>query len=160
MILQFFQQLGMKGMFRSSYPEVFLRKGVLKICSKLTGKHQCRSVISIKLLWNFIEITLRHGCSPVNLLHIFRTPFPKNTSEQLLLCMSLGYCKQKFYPTTIRNIFLKFKRNKLEEVFDTFLPVKAIIPKDLFLSTSNLLVANELNLITYKLQRTNNEVFH
>ena len=23
---------------------------------------------------NFIEIILRHGCSPVNLLHIFRTP--------------------------------------------------------------------------------------
>ena len=31
------------------------------------------------------EITLRHGCSPVNLLYIFRIPFPKNTSEQLLL---------------------------------------------------------------------------
>ena len=28
---------------------------------------------------NFIEITLRHGCCPVNLLHIFRTPFIKNT---------------------------------------------------------------------------------
>ena len=28
----------------------------------------------------FIEITLRQRCSPVNLLHIFRTPFPKNTS--------------------------------------------------------------------------------
>ena len=33
----------------------------------------------------FIEITLRHGCSPVNLLHIFRTPFIKNTSGLLLL---------------------------------------------------------------------------
>ena len=31
------------------------------------------------------KITLRHGCSPVNLLRIFRTPFPKNTSEGLLL---------------------------------------------------------------------------
>ena len=31
------------------------------------------------------EIPLRHGCSPVNLLHIFRTPFPKNTSGWLLL---------------------------------------------------------------------------
>ena len=29
--------------------------------------------------------SLRHGCSPVNLLHIFRTPFPKDTSEGLLL---------------------------------------------------------------------------
>ena len=37
------------------------------------------------VLCNFIEIALRHGCSPVNLLHIFRTPFPKNTSGWLLL---------------------------------------------------------------------------
>ena len=35
---------------RSSRPEVFLEKGVLKICSKFTGKDPCRSVISIKLL--------------------------------------------------------------------------------------------------------------
>ena len=33
---------------------------------------------------NFIEITLRHGCSLANLLHILRTPFLKNTSGQLL----------------------------------------------------------------------------
>ena len=33
----------------------------------------------------FIEITFRHGFSPVNLLHIFRIPFPKNTSVWLLL---------------------------------------------------------------------------
>ena len=60
---------------RSSRPEVFLRKEVLKICNNFTGEHPCRSVISIKatLQW--------HGCSPVNLLHIFRTAFPKNTSE-------------------------------------------------------------------------------
>ena len=34
---------------------------------------------------DFIEITLQHGYSPVNLLHIFRTPFSKNTSGRLLL---------------------------------------------------------------------------
>ena len=34
---------------------------------------------------NFIEITHRHGCSPVNLLHVFRISFPKNTSGRLLL---------------------------------------------------------------------------
>ena len=28
---------------------------------------------------NFIEITLQHGFSPVNLFHIFRTRFPRNT---------------------------------------------------------------------------------
>ena len=47
-------------------------KGVQKIRSKFTGEHS-------------VEITLRHGCSLVNLLNIFRTPFPKNTSEELLL---------------------------------------------------------------------------
>ena len=37
---------------------------------------------------NFIEVTLRHGCSPVNLLHIFRTFFLKNTSEWLFLSVA------------------------------------------------------------------------
>ena len=36
---------------------------------------------------NLIEIALLYGCSPVNLLHVFRTPFPKNTSLELLLWM-------------------------------------------------------------------------
>ena len=31
------------------------------------------------------DFTLRHGCYPVNLLHIFRTPLCRNTSEWLLL---------------------------------------------------------------------------
>ena len=46
-------------LFRSSSLEVFLRKGVLKICSKFAEEHTCR----------------RHGYSPVNccifLEHIF-----------------------------------------------------------------------------------------
>ena len=61
------------GKSRSRCSEVFLRKGVLKICSKFIGEYPCRSVISIKLK------------SPANLLHIFRTPFPKNTSGRLRL---------------------------------------------------------------------------
>ena len=40
---------------RSSPPEVFLKKGVLKICSKFTGNHSCWSVISVKLQSNFID---------------------------------------------------------------------------------------------------------
>ena len=51
--------------------EVFLREDVLKIYWKFTGGHPCQRVISIKLL---IEIALRHGCSPANLLYIFRIP--------------------------------------------------------------------------------------
>ena len=39
----------------------------------------------VALLCNFIEIALRHACSPVYLLHIFRTPFPMNPYGRLLL---------------------------------------------------------------------------
>ena len=45
----------------------------------------CGTVILIKLQSNFLEITLRHGYSSVNFLHIFITSFPKNTSGGLLL---------------------------------------------------------------------------
>ena len=78
------QYQGLLLFFRNSCPEVFLGKGLLKICSKFTGEHLSRSAISIKLC-NFIEITLRHRFSPVNLLYIFRTPSPKNISWCLFL---------------------------------------------------------------------------
>ena len=85
---------------RSCHLEKFLGKGVLIICSKFTGEHPCRSAFSIKLLCNFIEIAPRHGCSPVNLLHIFRTPFPKNTLGRLLKRHSkferMRYCNCSF----------------------------------------------------------------
>ena len=38
-----------------------------------------------KIAGNFIKISFWHGCFPVNLLHIFRTPFIKNISGRLLL---------------------------------------------------------------------------
>ena len=60
---------------QKQFPGVPLHKVVLKICSKFPGEHP----------YNFTEITLRHGRSPVNLLHVFRTPFPKNAFDGLLL---------------------------------------------------------------------------
>ena len=80
--------------FRSNPPEALLGKGVLKICSKFSGEYPCQVVISIKLQSNSIEITLQYGCSPVNLLHIFRKTFPENTSGRLLLYLfCLVSCK-------------------------------------------------------------------
>ena len=81
--------IGVLTNLRSSHSWVFLTKLVLKICSKFTGEHPCRSVISIKLQSNFIEIILRHRCSPVNLLDICRTPTLKNMSEELLLWLKM-----------------------------------------------------------------------
>ena len=76
--------------FRSSRPGVLLGKGVLKICSKFTREYPCRRATSVMLQSNFIEITLPHRCSPINLLHIFRATFSSNTSRRLLLCYGTG----------------------------------------------------------------------
>ena len=80
-------EFNLEELFRSNRPEEFLVKGFPKICSKFTGEQPCQSVISIKLRSNFVEITPLHGCSPVNLLHIFRTPFSKNTYGWLFLAI-------------------------------------------------------------------------
>ena len=53
--------------YRSNPSQLFLGKGVVKICSKCTGEHPCRTVISKMLQSNFIV-------NPVNLLQIFGTP--------------------------------------------------------------------------------------
>ena len=96
---------------RSNHPEVFVGKGVLKICSKFTGEHPCRSAMSIKLQSKLIEITLRHGCSPKNLQHIFKTLFLKKTSGRLLLdcffCLSVNFnmfFRTLFLESTSRNL--------------------------------------------------------
>ena len=70
--------------FLSWQKKLIVGKDVLKICSKFKGEHPCQSVMSMKLLCNFIEITLRHGCSPANLLHTSITSFLENTSGELL----------------------------------------------------------------------------
>ena len=120
--------------FRSSLSEVFLEKAVLKICSKFTGEHPCRSVISIKLQSNLIEITLRHGCSAVNLPHVFRTLFTKNgkrftTSWWLLLLLLIRIIGKSFFffnPAPKFTIFIYVDINLLEsnELFSELFPLR------------------------------------
>ena len=61
-----------KTMIRSSQPEVFFDKDVLKIYIKFTGKHSCRSIISIKL-----TSALVFSCK---FAAYFQNTFTKNTS--------------------------------------------------------------------------------
>ena len=70
--------------FRNSRPDVFLVKGVTKNMQKI-DRGTLLPKCDFNLQSNFNEITLRHGCFPVNLLHIFKIPFSKNTSGWLLL---------------------------------------------------------------------------
>ena len=83
---------------------MFLGKNVLKICSKFRGGQLCQSAILLELLRNFIEIALWHGCSPVNLLHIFRTPFLKNTSGRLLLILIFCLYFRIFQPRVMLSL--------------------------------------------------------
>ena len=110
--------------------------GDLKICDKFTAEHPCRNVISLKLLYNFIEITLRHGCSPVNLLHIFRTTFLKNTSEGLLLPWSwlvLSQSIEDHCSSTVNRGLLSTIRNPLSCIycFSVFIFQKIICIREL-----------------------------
>ena len=63
-------------------PEVFSGKGVLKICSKLIGEHSCRSVISVKLLWSVIEITLWHKIKKINVQY---WKYPRSITQASLI---------------------------------------------------------------------------
>ena len=96
--------------FKSSCPEVFLEESVLKISRKFIDR-PCRSMISTRSLHNFIEITLQHECSPVNVLHIFRTPFPKNTSGWLLLNLLLYFNAFKLQISYVVHYYLSFTKS-------------------------------------------------
>ena len=78
-------------------------RGILKKrCSEKMQQIYSRTPMP-KLLCHFIEIALQHESSPVNLLHIFRTTFSKNTSVWLLLncdSASLSLSDWSFSPQT------------------------------------------------------------
>ena len=62
------------------------------------------------LAFYFIEITLWHGYSPVNLLRIFRTLFPKNTSGWLLLLWALNWFLTHYSP--VSHFYTPWKRQE------------------------------------------------
>ena len=95
--------------YRSSPPEVFSGKGALKICSKFT-ENRCRSVISMNLHCNFIEITLRHGFPSVNLLY---TVFTERLFSTTRLC---GYfCSENPEKSICQSLFF----NKVAGIRDS-----------------------------------------
>ena len=60
---------------------------------------------------NFIEMELQHECSPVNLLHIFRTPFLKNTPEWMVMHYEINFYSAELFECAINfkfylNIFI------------------------------------------------------
>ena len=61
---------------RSSRPEVFSKKGVLRNFTKFTGNHQCQSLTSCKpQAVTLLKKKLWHRCFPMNFVKFLRTPF-------------------------------------------------------------------------------------
>ena len=67
-----------------------------------------------------IEIALRHRCSPVNLLHIFRTPFPRKTSGRLLLLLPKAVAQSCFVKKVFLKICSKFTYRKTPAITSFF----------------------------------------
>ena len=58
----------LSSVLRSSRPEVFCKKGVLRNFAKFAGKHLCQTLL-------FNKRRLWHRCFPVNFVKFLRTPF-------------------------------------------------------------------------------------
>ena len=90
---------------------MFLGKGLLKICSKFTREHPCRSAISIKLQSNFIEIALPHVRSSVILVRIFRRCTHGTQLLQLkgadIFCVINSMCRVVYLIYIITSNFLR-----------------------------------------------------
>ena len=73
---------------RSSHPEVFCKKGILRNFAKFTGKHLCRS-----LFLNKVAGLRQWCCLPVNFAKFLRTPFIIEHLWWLLLTVRLSLLK-------------------------------------------------------------------
>ena len=61
---------------RSSHPELFCPKGILKKFTKFTGKHLCQNIFLNKIAGRpatLLNTILRHRCFPVNFGKLLRT---------------------------------------------------------------------------------------
>ena len=81
------------GWIRLIYPssEVAIQRcSYKKVLWKYAENLQENTHTEVRFQWScFFQPPPRHGCSPLNLLYIFRTTFPKNTSGPLLVPLSI-----------------------------------------------------------------------
>ena len=80
---------------RSSCPEVFCKKSVLRNFAKFIGKHLCQSLFFNKVAGfraaTLLKKSFWHRCVPVNFAKFLSVPFLQNTSEWLLLFMACHF---------------------------------------------------------------------
>ena len=70
---------------KSSRPEVFCKKCVLRNFTKFTGKHLCQSLFFNKETFSLLKKRLWHRCFPVDFAKFLKTPFLTEHLRWLLL---------------------------------------------------------------------------
>ena len=74
----------------------------------------------LKCDFNKVAKQLRYVCSTVNMQHIFRTPFPKNTSDTLLLKRLQNLrkedCNRALFSKSCRSTTWNFTKHELIRV--------------------------------------------
>ena len=78
---------------RSSRPEVFCKKGVVRNFTKFTGKHLCQRLFFNKVAdlrpATLLKKSLWYRCFPVNFVKFLTTPFfTEHLRRLLLLCQN------------------------------------------------------------------------
>ena len=90
--------------YRSSRPEVFYKKSVLRSSAKFTEKHLCQSLFFNKVAGLRPATLLKkrpwHRCFPVNLAKFLRTPFFTEHFRWLLLALNESVLKWDLRPKT------------------------------------------------------------
>ena len=108
----------------SSQPEVLLKKGVLKICSKFTWEHPCWSVISTKLQFCLDNIfwieriyrTKRSGPAA----KICWVPKEENSFVRRFFKYTLGTCLYRLIFVVFFRFCLVFKKHWMQ-IYEIFL---------------------------------------
>ena len=115
-------------MFRSSRPEVFCRRGVLRNFAKFTGKYLWQSLFFNEVAGLrpaiLLKKTLWHRCFAVNFVKFLRTLFFIEHLRRLLLCVIA------FEPTVVfcwENISAMSRKFSVEKFFPSdFFTLKKI----------------------------------
>ena len=94
--------------FRSSCPEVFYKKGVLRNFAKFIGKHLCQSLFFNKVAGlgpaTLLKKRLWYRCFPLNIAKFLKTPFLTKHLRWLLLSFGKN---DKHIPRKMSLYFLK-----------------------------------------------------
>ena len=116
--------------FKKNRPEVFCKKGVLKMFAKYIGN----TYAGVSFARNFIKKRLQERCLPLNFAKCLRTLFWQNTSVRLLLCLARSFYSRKYNDNFLSVLsFLFFSIGKCIR-FDLFKGCVRYILASLFVS--------------------------